>query len=214
MVVGLLVSAASGSIGLATNVSGVGLRVDAFGDAQITWTKAGVKHTLLVTRSGAITHGALVGRDVSKAAHVAGLPSAVVLRSTAGGNLWAVQLTAPGAGKPVSLDFSHWHGAPTELKLSTDGKHLQGSVSFAGKPVTGYSSSPYGLKPKIYVFVDCFGCGGKSAWSLILGVAPSANGSFSVLLRPAWKGSRYRATVVGPNRGTVYAPDAVTVIPA
>jgi hypothetical protein len=46
----------------------------------------------------------------------------------------------------------------------------------------------------------------------MLGVAPKADGTFSVLIRTAWKGSRYRATVAGPNAGTTYAPDAQTVI--
>ena len=33
-------------------------------------------------------------------------------------------------------------------------------------------------------------CGGHAGWSPMLGVAPQADGSFSVLLRSAWTGSR------------------------
>ena len=68
------------------------------------------------------------------------------------------------------------------------------------------------MKPKFYVYLDCFGCGGRAGWSFMLGVAPKADGTFSALIRPNWKGTRYRATVAGPNAGTTYAPDAQTVI--
>ncbi len=44
------------------------------------------------------------------------------------------------------------------------------------------------------------------------GVAPKADGTFSVLLRPDWTGSRYRATVLGPNLGATLAPDAEEIV--
>jgi hypothetical protein len=210
---GLLAAAAQASVGLATGATHATLQVDAKGDALVRWSQAGQKETVLVTAQGTLTHGgSLTGPDVSKPTHVGGVPAAFALRSTPGGNLWALQLIAPGAGKPVSLDLSHWHGAPTALELSTDGTHLKGAVSFGGKPVSGYSTTLAGLKPKIYVYLDCFGCGGHAWWSFMLGVAPKADGTFSALIRPNWKGSRYRATVAGPNAGTTYAPDAETII--
>ena len=43
----------------------------------------------------------------------------------------------------------------------------------------------------------------------MIGVAPKADGSFSALLRPEWTGSRYRATVLGPNIGSTLAPEIV-----
>jgi len=46
------------------------------------------------------------------------------------------------------------------------------------------------LKPKFYVYLDCFGCGGRAGWSFMLGVAPKADGTFSALIRPNWKGTR------------------------
>ena len=98
------------------------------------------------------------------------------------------------------------------LTLKSDGTRLTGSVTFDGKPVTGFRPTPAGLKQKIYVYLDCFGCPGSSGWSFMLGVAPKADGTFSVYLRSAWKGSRYRGAVGGPNHGTVYAPDAQTMI--
>jgi hypothetical protein len=179
----------------------------------VRWSQAGRPVTVLVTAHGTLTHGgSLTGPDVSKPAHLGGVPAAASLRSTPGGSLWALQLLSPGAGKPVSLDLSHWHGVPTTLELSSDGTHLTGSVRFGGRPVTGSSTTLAGLRPRVYVYLDCFGCGGQAAWSSMLGVAPRADGTFSVLIRPTWKGSRYRATVAGPNDGLTYAPDAQTVI--
>jgi hypothetical protein len=51
----------------------------------------------------------------------------------------------------------------------------------------------------------------------MLGVAPKADGSFSVFVRPEWKGKRkrkrkrYRALVAGPNLGATLAPDAQAI---
>ncbi len=42
----------------------------------------------------------------------------------------------------------------------------------------------------------------------MLGVSPHPDGSFAVLLRPSWRGTRYRATVAGQNSGSTLAPDA------
>ena len=209
----LLAAGAQASVGLATGASDATLQVDANGDALVHWSQAGAQETVLVSAQGTLTHGgSLSGADLSKPTELAGVPAASALRRAPGGSLWALQLISPGAGKPLSLDLSHWHGAPTALELATDGTHLTGSVRFAGKPVSGFSTTLAGLKPKIYVYLDCFGCGGKPGWSFMLGVAPKADGTFSALIRANWKGSRYRATVAGPNTGTSYAPDAQTVI--
>ena len=64
------------------------------------------------------------------------------------------------------------------------------------------------------VYLDCFACGGKAGWIRMIGVAPRADGSFAVLVRPSWQGTRFRATVAGPNAGTTFAPDAQAVISA
>ncbi|HEY4348118.1 MAG TPA: hypothetical protein VGM80_11060 [Gaiellaceae bacterium] len=212
---GLTVPGGGASVGLATDATHAGLAVDASGDALVTWSQGGTRESVLITAAGKLTHGgSLSGPDVSRPAHVSGLPSAFAVRSTAGGNLWALQLIAIGAGKPVSLDLSRWQGDPTELEITTDGTRVHGTVTFGGKPVTGNSTTLFGLRPKIYVYIDCFGCGGQPGWAPMLGVAPKPDGSFTVLIRPAWKGSKYRAEVAGPNAGTTYAPDAQTIVSA
>jgi hypothetical protein len=48
--------------------------------------------------------------------------------------------------------------------------------------------------------------------AVLLVPSPRTNGSFRVFLRPAWMGTRYRATVAGPNLGTTRGPDAQATI--
>jgi hypothetical protein len=201
------------SYGVTDHAGSPALRADAQGDAEVTWTEGGVRRSFVVPRAGPGHNGALSGRDVSRPSRAA-VPLALVVRATQDGTLWAVQQLNV-TGRPASLDFSRWHGAPTQLTLSTDGKRLQGSVTFQGKPVTGTSSTPAGRPVRIYVFIECFGCPGRrSGWSLMLGVPPKANGSFSIYLRSSWVGSKYRATVTGPNVGGTLAPDAQVTISA
>jgi len=207
----VLVPAASASYGLAVGASQAALRVDAKGDAQVTWTQDGAHESFVVPHSGPGFHGVLPGSDVSKPANVA-LPLATTVRSTPGGTLWALQ-QLDVTGRPPSLDLARWTGAPTALTLTSDGTHLTGTATFHGQPVTGFSQTLSGARMRIYVYLECFGCGGHAgAWSFMLGVAPRADGSFSVALRPAWTGTRYRATVTGPNAGGELAPDAQTVL--
>ena len=47
----------------------------------------------------------------------------------------------------------------------------------------------------------------------MLGVAPMPDGRFSVSLRPAWQAaSRYRASMLGANLGSTFAPDAEATV--
>ena len=200
---GLLAAAAQASVGLSTGASHVSLQVDASGDALVTWSQAGAKETVLLTAHGVLTHGgSLTGPDVSKPTHVAGVPSAFSLRSTPGGNLWALQLISIGAGRPVSLDLSNRQGAPTDLTLATDGTHVTGSVTFDGKPVTGFSTTPGGLRPKIYVYLDCFGCGGQAGVDADARRRPARRRDVLGADPPeAGRAPLQRATVAGPNAG-------------
>lgn len=195
------------SYGVATSAGGPKLRVDAGGVAEVSWTAGGARQSFLVPRSGVGRHGALGGADVSKPTALP-LPMAVSVRETPDHMLWALQQVAI-AGRPTSLDLARWQGAATKLTLVDDGTHLTGAATFHGRPVTGSSTTLTGKRTRIYVYLECFGCAGaRTAWSLMLGVAPKADGSFAVALRPSWLGKRYRATVFGPNVGGQLAPDA------
>ena len=204
----LLTGTARGSIWIADGAAHPVLRVDAKGDAQVTWAQGSV----VVPPQGQLHHGgSLAGPDVSKPAAAAGIPFAVSARRTPDGRLWALQAWQVTPGGPVELHLARWTGRPTQLTLASDGTHLAGAVSFHGAPVTGTTSTLEGKHPRIYVYLDCFACGGKAGWKRMIGVAPKADGSFSVLLRPDWTGSRYRATVLGPNLGATLAPDAEVI---
>lgn len=195
------------SYGVAVDAGAPKLRVDASGTAEVSWTAGGARQSFLVPRSGVGRHGTLAGRDVSKAASLA-LPMAVAVRETSDHTLWALQRVAI-AGRPPSLDLARWRGAATSLTLVDDGRRLTGTATFHGGPVTGTSSTLTGKRARIYVYLECFGCpGAVNTWSFMLGVAPKADGSFAVALRPSWTGRRYRATVFGPNVGGQLAPDA------
>ncbi len=204
---------AAASYGLGTNATSPALRVDAKGNAEVSWTQSGARQVFIVPKSGEGYHGTLAGADVSKPANVA-LSMSLVVRKTPDGTLWALQ-QLEDSGRPTSLDVSRWKGTPTQLTLTTDGKRLRGSVTFQGHPVTGSSPTLAGRAVRVYVDVECFGCPGRqNGWMLMLGVPPNADGSFSVYLRSSWVGRRYRATVAGPNVGGALAPDAQTVINA
>jgi hypothetical protein len=206
-----LATAAQGSVQVGTAASGAKLHVDAAGDVLVTWTQAGAKESVFITAQGVLTRGdTLPGPDVSAPSSIP-IPDALVTRRTERGNLWALQLITR-AGSPAALDLSHWRGAGTTLTMAVNGSHLTGSVTFDGKPVTGHTQTPGGRTPRIYVYLDCFGCGGQAGWTPMLGVAPTAAGTFSVFVRPAWIGTKYRATIAGPNIGTTYAPDAQIVV--
>ena len=200
------------SVGLATSAGAPKLRVDSSGTAEVSWTAGGSRRSFVVPRHG-LGHYGTISRDASKATSLA-LPMKVVVRKTADGTLYALQRVAI-AGRPASLDLARWKGAATSLTLVDDGTHLTGTATFQGKPVTGYSSSLTGKRVRIYVYLECFGCtAARSGWSLMLGVPPKADGSFSVALKPSWAGKRYRATVQGPNLGGQLAPDARITVDA
>ena len=136
------------------------------------------------------------------------MPLAAIVRQTPDGKLWALQQRVV-AGRPASLDFARWQGDPTQMTLGRDGARLKGTVSFHGKPVHGLSPTLEGRGVKAEVYIDCFGCPGhRHGWMSMLGVAPKADGSFAVYLRPSWTGKRYRATIAGGNFGWALAPDA------
>jgi hypothetical protein len=198
--------AANASITVAYDAQRPGLRVDARGNAEVSWSSGGARRYLLVPPRGRVLPGArLRGRDVSRAASGPSLPFRKVLRRTADGRHWALQAWRARAGGPVELHFSRWRGQATRVTLAVSGDTLEGAADFQGRPVTGSSPTPEGKRIRHYAFLECLGCGARG-WKRMTGVATRADGSFRVFLRPAWRGTRYRAIVTGPNRGATLAP--------
>ncbi len=201
-------SAAASTL-IATGAARPALRVDARGTAEVSWLAKGARMTLLVPPSGRVLPGGrLSGDDVSRPARRGVVPMARIVRRTPDGYLWALQEWARVPGEPPELRLARWKGAPTKLTLSVFGDRLVGRATFGGRPVSGFTTSPAGRRMRINVYLDCAGCPRASAWKRMIGVAPRRDGTFSVSIRPTWAGSRYRATVAGPNRGTTRAPDA------
>ncbi len=207
------VSPSGGSVWITNSPSRPSLQVDSRGDALVSWTERGVRKTLLVPPRGEVLPGGqLAGSDVSRPALGVRVPLQVgAVRRTLDGRLWALQEWDVA---PRELHLARWQGAPTKLTLALGANALSGTASFAGKPVTGFTSTPAGKRLRIYVYLECFACpaGPPGGWGKMLGVAPRADGTFHVLLRPSWVGKRYRATVAGPNVGATLAPDARVVI--
>jgi hypothetical protein len=203
--------AADASVWIASGGSAPTLRIDARGDAEASWVQAGARQYVVVPEHGQLYHGRLAAADVSRAGDLAQAADALVVRKGPGGTVWALQRWQ-AAGQPPALHLARWHGAPTQLTLSLSANQLTGSVSFQGRPVTGFSPTNGGKRQRIYVYLACSGCNGATGWSAMLGVVPRADGTFSVLLRPTWIGHEYRADVEGPNLGSTLAPDAEVTV--
>ncbi len=217
MAAGLLGLAESGraSISIAANVVRPALRIDALGNAEVSWSSGGLRRTLLVPAVGLyLPGGRLSTADVSRPATVTGLPFARVIRRGPNGTLYALQTWRVEPAGPVELHFSRWKGTRTTVTLAAEpasgSERLVGRAQFQGKPVAGYSRTNSGIRYRIFAFLDCFGCP-QGAWRRLGGVAPRADGTFRLLVKSNLRGSRYRVTIAGPNRGSTLAPDASAI---
>ena len=209
------VEAARASISIAKNAVRPSLRVDARGNAEVSWSSGGVRRTLLVPATGLYLPGGRIStRDVSRPTTVPGLPFAKVTRRGPDGRLYALQAWRVAPNGPVELHFSRWKGAPTAAALTAEPasgtERLVGRARFQGKPVAGYSRTNSGIRYRIFAFLDCVGCPGP-AWRRISGVAPRADGTFRLLVKAKDVGARYRVTIAGPNLGSTLAPDASAI---
>ena len=212
----LAAASALASVEVAVDPRGAeSLRVDAAGNAEVSWTAADGSHrSLLVARDGSLRYGGLSGADVSHPAAGASIPWAVVVRQTPDGRFYALQAWRRLDTGPIELRFSRWQGEPTKLTLTTvcckwGHVNVVGSASFHGRPIYGYKATrvgnpldPYGRN----VYLDSFR-GGR--WDRMMGILTHRpTGSFSLWIRPEWTGAQYRGTIPGPNWGWTLGPDA------
>ena len=192
------------------------LRIARNGVAEVGWTtQSGVRRHALIYRNGTVRWGSrLRGRDNSSAAPDVELPFSVTVRRTPNGRLWALQAWRRLRTGPIELTFSRWRGAPTELTLTSRcckwrSETIQGQASFHGKPVHGFSATLQGVPLDPFgrnVYLDTQRSG---QWQRMMGIlARRPNGRFLLWIRPHWRGTSYRATIRGPNRGWTRAPDA------
>ena len=192
------------------------LRVDAAGDAEITWIASdGAHQSLVVAKNGTLRRGiGLPGPDVSHPVDGGGLPMVRALQQTPDGTRYALQAWRRLPDGPVELRFSRWRGDPTSLTLwaiccKWRTENVIGRASFQGKPIYGFRSTPQGVPLDPYgrnVYLDTYR-GGR--WQRMMGILTHRpTGFFSLWIRPHWLGSRYRGTMIGPNWGWTLAPDA------
>jgi hypothetical protein len=154
-----------------------------------------------------------------------GLPLAwfVTACTAPDGSFWALQAwqrALPNYGvKPtptqavMELHLSHWTGAPAELTIRTDWAyhsydHLFGSFTYAGSGVYGFRSTHAGVPLDTFgrnLYVDTFDSAYGSGWRRENSFLTHKTGGtfcygfFPHGQHPAGKGSRYRATIIGPG---------------
>jgi hypothetical protein len=212
----VLPAAADASLKVAARTSGEHLAVARDGSALITWREGG-RVRRAVVRGDRISYrarigGRRIGRQVRPT--VAYGVSEVVLP---GGVHYALQrvvrLGQFGRLGAPELRFARWRGAPPRLVLTGEWAYhgrvprVCGTATYHGRPFYGgahtLSGRPLdGLGRNVYI--DALR--GKR-WFRIMGVLTRPQG-FALLIRdPAWRGSRYRALVAGPNIEGDLAPD-------
>lgn len=139
------------------------------------------------------------------------------------GSHWAVQswqrelpdygATPTGREAAWELRLSHWTGPLPVLTIHLDWAyrrydHLFGSFAYRGAPVYGFRASaagvtldPFGRNVYVDTFDSAYGSGWRRENSFLThrGTGGFCYGFYPHGDRPAGKGARYRATVIGPG---------------
>jgi hypothetical protein len=199
---------AHSALTVAMDAGAPALRVDAAGNAEVSWTSRGKRMTVLVRRGGReVTGGKLAGADVSRPVAGSQIPFQLAIRTGPGGWYYALQSWRRTSGGPVELRFSRWQGVPTEVSLTASqtvgGIRLVGRATIDGRSVRGV--------PRPRVYVDALA---GADWSRLWSAPLTLSGSYTWLVPKGQAADSFRATVAGPNVGATYAPDASMVVPA
>jgi hypothetical protein len=150
------------------------------------------------------------------------------------GSFWALQRwqralpnygLAPDAGSSVwELRLSHWSGPLPELTIHLDWAyrrydHLFGSFTYLGEPVYGFRATATGAPLDHFgrnIYVDTYDSAYGPGWhrenSFLahVGTGSFCYGFYPHGGRPMGKGTRYRATAIGPG----VTPDVMWEAPA
>jgi hypothetical protein len=145
------------------------------------------------------------------------------------GSYWALQAwqkalpdwgtAASAAQSSWELHLSHWTGQPPVLSIATDWSyrrfdHLFGTLTFGGVAQYGFKSTPGGVPLDTFgrnIYVDTFGSAYGAGWkreNSFLTHKPKGSfcyGFYQHAGHPVGKGTKYRATVIGPG----VAPDVM-----
>jgi hypothetical protein len=221
VIVALIVAAvvapapAGASIMVASWARSPTLKVTAKGAAEVDWTAGGRRHSVVIYRNGSRHYNMhLRGRDVSSPTTAASIPMALAVRQTPSGNFWGLQAWRRLRTGPLELRFSRWTGAPTVLTLGAvcckwRSENVVGQATYHGRPIFGRHATRTGVPLDKYgrnVYLDTLRGG---AWKRMMGILTHRNtGRFSLWIRPYWRGTAYRGTIIGPNWGWTLGPDA------
>jgi hypothetical protein len=192
------------------------------GSAQITWREGGRTRTAVV-RGSHIAYRATIGRHhVGRhiAPDVAYGRDEVVLPD---GTHYALQrirrLGQFGRLGAPELRFARWRGAKPRLSLTGEWAYhgrfprICGTATYHGRAFYGGAHTLSGRPLDAFgrnVYIDVRRSNG---WFRIMGVLTRPRG-FALLIREAaWRGSRYRALVPGPNLDGDLAPDVTASAP-
>ena len=218
---------------IAPSTAGASLKVSAWtshehlsvardGSAQITWREAGRTRVAVIRGDRVSYRGRIGARHIGRhvAPQVAYGVDEVVL---AGGTHYALQrvrrLGQFGSLGAPELRFARWRGAQPNLSLTGEWAYhgrfprVCGTATYHGRPFFGgrhtLSGRPLDALGR-NVYIDVLR---GSRWFRIMGVLTRPRG-FALLIREAaWRGSRYRALVPGPNVDGDLAPDVTASAP-
>ena len=213
-------ASAAPSVTVTNDAQRPALRVDSRGYAEVSWFARGARRTLLIPPRGrALPGGRLPGRDVSRASPRVRVAFQRVLRRTPDGRYWALQSWKLTRAGRVELRFARWRGAATQLELEAEptlggSALLRGRATFAGRPVAGFWRTLEGRQIRHSAVLECFTCRGGTGWTWFNSVRTQPDGTFGATVPSDAIAPRYRATIVGPNRGWTLAPDASAVASA
>src|ERR1043166_5578865 len=208
-------ASASASLKVASWARHPTLKVGANGAAEGDWTSGHRRHSVVIYRNGAMRYCQHVkGRDRSFPTTAVSVPMALAVRQTPNGTYWALQAWRRLRAGPLELRFSRWKGAPTLLTLDAAcckwrSENVVGQATFHGKPIFGRHATRTGVPLDKFgrnVYLDTFRGG---AWKRMMGILTHRKtGRFSLWIRPYWRGTAYRGTIIGPNWGWTLGPDA------
>ena len=196
---------ARAAITVAANAAAPALRVDARGNAEISW-RSGLgagRSSLLVARTGRMVRGGtLPGLDLARPLAGSQIPFQLAIVSGPGGWMYALQTWRPLAGRAVALRFSCWRGVPAGVTLASSSS--PGSVELTGRSSLGKAARAAQASLDASTGV---------VWQR-LDVPLGSDGSFRTVVALTSLRRTYRVTVPGPNLGSTFWPDAAATADA
>jgi hypothetical protein len=222
LVLAVMPATAGASLKISAWTSGERVSVARNGSAQITWREGGRTRTAVVRGDRLSYRGRIgaghVGRHVAPSVAF-GIDEVVLPNGTHYALQRVRRLGQFGQRGVPELRFARWRGEQPRLALTGEWAYhgrfprICGTATYHGRAFFGTRHSLSGRPLDALgrnVYIDVLRAGG---WFRIMGVLTRPRG-FALLIRDsAWRGSRYRALVPGPNIDGDLAPDVTASAP-